>query len=1111
MNVRGADLLKHAMKGGLLAGSSAPPANRLTMLKEKGLFSQDKNRRTTGSVLLFSASVSEREDMKRRLAPEYHCLSTHDPKVALRWLKEPGKIIIALIEVRAQKLKPTALQNTQAMIELFHHNAILRTIPRIMLLPARDQASVQEQSVVAQIAANGCGHFGAYGWMQRPLEPKALKDRVTLILMANDAVEASVQTMRQQGCQAKEIQAAQIRKSVRTAQALTNRSFTKRAEVHISHIEAHGSDTKMRGERVRPKTASGLSHVTVESALCPVRSVSHLPQASSSRRNIRSLYGDGEAREAMRRIGHAVDLALDKNTETKAATFARLSSALTKSTITTKDALLPQLRWDVPENVALFGRCAPQIGNGVEWLRRGDVVRGEKEFGAACLIDPRCVLAHELRGVCRAELGQLVESLNDFNHCEYLINHSSRKGDQGEGDGRDNMQFGEHQLEHRKRLRDLLFNRGVVFVRMGCDARALADFKCAHSLAVGDAVGDHSVLCAIGLVQRRTGHFRQAQKTYLRAAALAKSGGGRKLPRRVRRSIVSGNTVNISEQDNTATEDMDKDQNRAKLVQQLELRTQQALKGNVPLRATLQHELVHAGMKDGIHSHIFHRETDLVQALNSHAAKRTSGQCANIATVIMTHPFFMNLPKKSIQEIAKDVEYVKLDKNEHVLQEGDTSDSLFLVLNGQLSVKKWVQITSKDKNAKKSAGRKLQRSAGLGRYQATMNVLQAGDAFGHVALLKTYIARTAASALSGATGHAKYPSSATVIADQPSELFCISSSAFHKYLGEWLLQQRKRKVENLRMCGAWKSLSDIEITNLADIASLRSFAPGDLLEVQGMATGALMVLVRGMCSVRRYPDPLVAQRQLVIELKQMAQKTRQQGQFHHLLRHPKWPDADGAALRGDLAADAEASSKLSQTLDKWRRVQNDMNSATSHLQEMEAMLAEMEAEAERLNKVEAQKVCFIKRNAGTRSVLHRKNKHIKTSKEIKVTDILPPALIGEQTATQPGGGALATVKAETHVEVLYFSKYQVQQWHLKDSQIQDIAKRGFVLPTNAQVEQIFDMQPQWHKFKGALLEFIPKLHWPVKRESIRSTGHAGGTVIIDEGRIFGSRYVKVKG
>ena len=144
-------------------------------------------------------------------------------------------------------------------------------------------------------------------------------------------------------------------------------------------------------------------------------------------------------------------------------------------------------------------------------------------------------------------------------------------------------------------------------------------------------------------------------------------------------------------------------------------------------------------------------------------------------------------------------------------------------------------------------------------------------------------------------------------------------------------------------------------------------------------------------------------------------------------------------------------------------------------------------------------------------ILHRKHKHIKTEKEIKVRDILPPALIGDQTATQPGGGALATVKAETHVEVLYFSKYQVQQWHLNESQIQDIAKRGFVLPTNAQVEHTFDMQPQWHKFKGALLEFIPKLHWPVKRESIRSTGHAGGTVIIDENQIFGSRYVKVKG
>ena len=62
MDARGADLLKHAMQGGLLAGRSAPPgnapANRLTMLKDKGLFSKVKSRRATGSILIFSASVS---------------------------------------------------------------------------------------------------------------------------------------------------------------------------------------------------------------------------------------------------------------------------------------------------------------------------------------------------------------------------------------------------------------------------------------------------------------------------------------------------------------------------------------------------------------------------------------------------------------------------------------------------------------------------------------------------------------------------------------------------------------------------------------------------------------------------------------------------------------------------------------------------------------------------------------------------------------------------------------------------------------------------------------------------------------------------------------------
>ena len=384
-------------------------------------------------------------------------------------------------------------------------------------------------------------------------------------------------------------------------------------------------------------------------------------------------------------------------------------------------------------------------------------------------------------------------------------------------------------------------------------------------------------------------------------------------------------------------------------------------------------------MKDGVHTHIFHGETELVEALNSHTAKRTSGQCANIAAAVMTHPFFMNLPKRHIREIAKDVTYVQLDKNERVVREGDTSETLYLVLNGQLSVKKWVQLTNGDKKAKKAIGREVQSTSGPGRYQVTLNVLQAGDAFGQIALLRTYIARTAVSTASGATGHAKYPSSATVIADQPSELFCISSSAFHKHLGEWMVQQRKHKVENLRMCGAWKSLSGKELTSLADTAGLRSFAPGDLLELQGMATGGLMVLVRGVCSVRRYPDPLVAQRQLVIELKQMNQKAQQQGQFHHLLRHPKWPDEDGAALRGDLAAGADACSELSQTLDKWRRAQNDMNSVTSHLHEMEAMLAEMEKEAERLKQVEVQQVDFVARKAGTGSVQPRKNKHIKKS------------------------------------------------------------------------------------------------------------------------------------
>ena len=126
--------------------------------------------------------------------------------------------------------------------------------------------------------------------------------------------------------------------------------------------------------------------------------------------------------------------------------------------------------------------------------------------------------------------------------------------------------------------------------------------------------------------------------------------------------------------------------------------------------------------------------------------------------------------------------------------------------------------------------------------------------------------------------------------------------------------------------------------------------------------------------------------------------------------------------------------------------------------------------------------------------------------------VLPPAVFGEQCLLHPGGGggALASVIADTYVEVLAISaQQQTRHWLVTEPMLTALRRRACAVPDDREVERRFDEQAHWDEYRGALLRQIPKKHWPVAKARVRDVG-GGDSVIVPSGNTFGPRIVKMR-
>ena len=175
----------------------APKQSLLQRLRKQGL----GTKKTAGSVLLFGSDIGEREQIKRWLEPEYHCLGSADAEGALELLAA-GKVKFALVEL-STKLRKEATTLLVAMRRRYQGVPVVMLVPGFLTEVQRRQRTLRGRShrgaadanpltpECEQLLARACGELGASGFLRRPLVPKMLKDRVTMLL-ASHAVTGRV-------------------------------------------------------------------------------------------------------------------------------------------------------------------------------------------------------------------------------------------------------------------------------------------------------------------------------------------------------------------------------------------------------------------------------------------------------------------------------------------------------------------------------------------------------------------------------------------------------------------------------------------------------------------------------------------------------------------------------------------------------------------------------------------------------------------------------------------------------------------------------------------------------------------------------------------------------
>eukprot|EP00937_MAST-01D_sp_MAST-1D-sp2_P000221 g221.t1 len=1152
----------------------------LHRLGKRGLFSKAKL--LMGSTLVFSSNIKERIEIQNWLAPEYSTRCTSDPEQAKKLLAEKDKILLAFVDISARS--PRLLREAKALLEYLHGNETARMVPVVLLLPEASKKQPEHAGITA-LVARACGELGIHGWIRRPFAAKAVKDRATLILMANRAADTTLRKVREGQSVVATIRAEKTRLVVPRIDDI----YKQQTEVERSHLGLASVCKLNTLEGCEAHSASGVPLSRLAAALHVPSAHAHArasrkastggtttiqrphtaPSASKHTRHAR--FSAMSLAHKTSAIGHALDASLQVP-EMRTTTLKRVcttslpkrklvpsspegarpkSSSAAASSARAFDVLMPPLRFEKPDatTTSLLARISTQIGSGLEYFESGRYELALREFHLAAGIDARSVLAHTLCGVVRAELARYVPAIRDFDTCMRLLRGGAATAGAAcdvdldeEGEDEDGHEFG--MLETRKKERDTLFNRAVTYVRMGCDARALHDLQRAHKLVVGDGTGDQEVLRAMGLVQRRIGAFDASRETYRRVAELGeptlryKKWQARKRLQAVARlrkgratKLIDDGTL-LDEHRRAAIERVEaaaKEQQMQETMERIRQLEERAVPGAAGKRQThkrLSQVLNEMGMQNGVHQQLFVCDSELEKAMDVRPERRVAAQRQKIAVVVSQHPFFRHFPQERAVAVAGAVEYVRSGVGDWIVREGERADRFYLVLSGRLLVKQWKKPDTPapaNQGSKNGNSRSHQFQRPRRAYLATVNAIEAGGVFGEISLLRDYLQREGAQEGLGASadGKAAAPRSkrtaGLVVDSAQAELLCIGHEVFLEFVAPWLVSEITRKTKLLKEARIWKSWEPSLIDKLATVAQLCTFRPGDFLELQGMETGALLVLTRGVCSVRRYPDPLAEQYRAVQALRQQIQEKTTGSGFHHFLVCPTWPDRAGAALRRDMWY-GHHDTLVDTAKEKWHALEQDIDGTRQQLARMEDKLKAMELEAQKHAQLQSEVGTYVKAKANKFVESEAKagrprnahvNKYVKVHKEIELRKVMPPAVLGEQTVLRPKGGSLVTVVAETFVEVITISKELVRQWKLTDALVNDLKRASVIIPADDEVEREFDVKQEWGYFRSSLMKHIPKSQWPVAKERIRKEP-GGTTTVVPEKEVFGPRRVRWK-
>ena len=252
------------------------------------------------------------------------------------------------------------------------------------------------------------------------------------------------------------------------------------------------------------------------------------------------------------------------------------------------------------------------------------------------------------------------------------------------------------------------------------------------------------------------------------------------------------------------------------------------------------------GHRSDIYASLFSKLSALQMALLAEPLQRTNAHIAMIANLLQDYSFYRLLAPDSQLDLCRVIEYRTAESGVIVVQEGERTGSLFMVLSGSLVVKV------------------LDKTIGV---EKKMGVIHAGEVCGELALIHG----TAANA--------------SVYIQNPAEILEISKDNCERLKLASILRQDVEDRENT-ICMLFKDVHMFDVQQVARSARLQTFLAGAVILRQGDPSLKLYILKRGCCRVRKRFNMKSVFQHRIAELEQMIKDNGENYIFHHSLMHP---------------------------------------------------------------------------------------------------------------------------------------------------------------------------------------------------------------------------------